>query len=385
MSTALDAPHIFISAAEPSADLHAASLIRAVQALRPQARFGGIAGPRMQQAGCRSIFDMTAHSSMLAGAIGHIHHGYKMLALTKRELEQNQFDAAVTIDSPILNLRVARRAKFFKLPVLYYIAPQLWAWAGPLRIRGVRSSVDRIACLLPFEEPYFRSYGVEAHYVGHPLFAALGAHPVDQDAVRRLRASGDPRLVIMPGSRKHVVAENFPNQLQVANALLSRFKDLKVLVSVANAQIRPLLTNLSRAVQIPVEFHEGQNAELLVAADLALVVSGTITLEAAYHHTPMIVMYNTSRWLYQIFRIIISTNYYSLPNILAGYELVPEFMPYYTSVGPIVERAVDLLGDPSARRHTSEQLADIVRPFVNTNAPETAAKILLDLIETRSA
>lgn len=383
MSTPSGQPHIFVSAAEPSADLHAASLVRAVRARCPEARFTGVAGPRMRQAGCESVFDMTAHSSMLMGAFGHVHHGYRMLALSKRVLESQRFNAAVAVDSPILNLRVSRRAKSLQVPVLYYIAPQLWAWAGSLRINAVRAGVDRIACLLPFEEPYFRSYGVEANYVGHPLFATLAAHQLDSEAVERLRQGGGSVLAILPGSRRHVVTENFPSQLKVAQALRSRFNDLKVLVSIANPQVRPLLADLSRAVSIPIEFHEGQNAELLRAADLALVVSGTITLEAAYHRTPMIVMYNSSRLMYQLVRVIISTRFYSLPNILADRELVPEFMPYYTSVEPIIARAAALLSDATARQRVSAALADLVKPFMNMDAADTTAKILLDLIESR--
>ncbi len=384
MSAVPDHPHIFISAAEPSADLHGAALIRAVTALHPQARFTGVAGPRMRQAGCKSIYDMTEHSSMLAGALGHVHHGYKMLSLARRELQEQDFHAAVVIDSPILNLRVARRAKSFGVPVLYYIAPQLWAWAGRVRIRSVRSSVDRIACILPFEEPYYRAYGIEANYVGHPLFAALAEDQIDQGVLQRLKGRGEPILAIMPGSRRHVAAENFPAQLQVAKKLRSKFADLKTLVSIANSQVRPILDRVSRTIDVPAEFHEGSNAELLSAAELALVASGTATLEAAYHHTPMIVMYNSSRVLYQFIRHVISTPYFSLPNILANREVVPEFMPYYRSIDPIAERAADLLGDDRARKQMSAELAKVVQPFLSTTASETTAKILLDLIETRN-
>jgi lipid-A-disaccharide synthase len=378
-------PRIFISAAEPSADLHGAALIRAVQDLCSDAHFTGVAGPLMQQAGCKSIYDMSQHSSMLVGAFGHVHHGYRMLSLVRRELALGQFHAAVVIDAPILNLRVAKRAKSFGLLVLYYIAPQLWAWAENLRISRVRSTVDRIACILPFEEPYYRAFGVEASYVGHPLFATLGAKETDADAVRQLGGADQPILAIMPGSRRHVVGENFPGQLRVAEQLRARFPKLRILVSVANDLVRPILEEVSHGIDVPVQFHAGGNAELLAAADLALISSGTATLEAAYHNTPMIVMYNSSRVLYQwLFRFIITTKYFSLPNILAGREVVPEFMPFYRSIDPIVERAAALLADSAARERMSADLAELVRPFLETTASETTAKILLDLIETHA-
>ncbi len=382
--TAIPIPlHIFISAAEPSADLHGASLIRAVRTVCPEVLFTGVAGPLMQQAGCKSIYDMSQHSSMLIGAFGHVHHGYRMLSLVRRELAGSHFHAAVVIDAPILNLRVAKRAKSFGIPVLYYIAPQLWAWAENLRIARVRATVDRIACILPFEEPYYRAYGVEASYVGHPLFASLAARQTDAGILKRLRDAGRPILTIMPGSRRHVVGENFPGQLQVAEQLRVRFPDLKILVSVANDLVRPLLEEISHGIDVPVQFHAGGNAELLSAADLALISSGTATLEAAYHNTPMIVMYQSSRFLYQwLFRFVITTRYFSLPNILANRELVPEFMPSYPSIDPIVERAAALLSDSAARERMSADLAELVRPFLDTTASDTTAKILLDLIET---
>lgn len=376
-------PHIFISAAEPSADLHGASLIRAVRALSPEVRFTGVAGPLMQQAGCKSIYDMSQHSSMLVGAFGHVHHAYRMLSLVRQELASGEFDAAVVIDAPILNLRVAKRAKSFGIPVLYYIAPQLWAWAENLRIARVRSAVDRMACILPFEEPYYRAFGVEASYVGHPLFASLCARETDAGILKRLRDGGRPILTIMPGSRRHVVGENFPGQLRVAKQLRARFPNLRILVSVANDLVTPILEEVSHGIDVPVQFHAGGNAELLSAADLALISSGTATLEAAYHNTPMIVMYNSSRFLYQwLFRFFITTSYFSLPNILANRELVPEFMPFYRSIDPIVERAAALLADSAAREQMSADLAELVRPFLDTTASDTTAKILLDLIET---
>lgn len=382
MSAIPKSPHIFISAAEPSADLHVASLIRAAQALRPGIRFTGVAGPQMQQAGCKSIYDMTRHSSMLAGAMAHVHHGYQMLRLSTQELKGGHFHAAVMIDSPILNLRIAGRAKSLGIPVLYYIAPQLWAWAAAIRIGKVRRSVDRLACILPFEEPYFRAYGLEANYVGHPLFAMLAARKVDHSKLQRLQQSGRPILTIMPGSRQHVVSENFPNQLAVAGQLRSKFPDLRILVSVADTAVRRILDQVSHSTAVPAEYHEGSNAELLSAADLALISSGTATLEAAYHNTPMIVMYNASRFMYlYILRFVISTKHFSLPNILANRELVPEFMPYYRSIDPIVERGVALLGNSDARAKMSQQLKELVQPFLDTAASQTTAKILFDLVE----
>ncbi len=384
MILAPSGPNIFISAAEPSADLHAASLIEAVRKLEPRARFTGVAGPRMRRAGCNSIYDMTKHSSMLTAVLGQAHHAYRMLSLARHALEQTAFDLAVVVDAPTLHLPVAKHAGAAGIPVLYYIAPQTWAWGGNLRIPRVRARVDRIACIWPFEEPYFRSHGIDADYVGHPLFARLTARQVDRNAVEALRSHGGPVLTIMPGSRRHVVEENFSNQLAVAQAVRGRFPALKILVSVANARVKHCLRGIMADLDSTgVELHQRENAELLAAADLALVASGTVTLEAAYHRTPMIVMYNSSRRLYPFVQWLISTPYFSLPNILAQRELVPEFMPYYVSIDPIVDRALGLMSDPDARRHMAAELGRTIDPFVHTQASDTTARIVLDMVESR--
>ena len=169
-----DAPLIFLSAAEPSADLHGASLIRAVHEIEPAARFVGIAGPAMQDAGCFALHDMTRRSAMLVSALGNVGEGFRVLGITRRHFQRYPFAAAVLIDSPVLNLPLAKVAKTHQVPVLYYIAPQVWAWAK-YRVRRVRRRVDRMAVILPFEEPFFRQHRIDATYVGHPLFDSLAA------------------------------------------------------------------------------------------------------------------------------------------------------------------------------------------------------------------
>ncbi|MHC4067668.1 MAG: lipid-A-disaccharide synthase [Planctomycetota bacterium] len=377
---AANGPLVFISAGEPSADGHAAALIRAVHRIRPDVRFAGVAGPAMTQAGCWPIFDMTRHSAMLLGAAKAVIPAIRLLATARRHLRRYPFAAAVLIDSPTLNLRIARRAKLCGLPVLYFIAPQLWAW-GQFRLRKVRARVDRMAVILPFEEDYFRSRGLDATYVGHPLFERLAAQAPDQGVVASIRSQGKPVLAILPGSRRHVVREVLPGQLEVARQVLTCFGSAHVGISVANPQASAAIEDILGRHDLPVTRYADRTTELLGAADLALVASGTATLEVAYRHTPMIVMYNANRWAYHLLgRWLLSTRHLCLVNILAGRELVPEFMPYYTSTDPIADRAIELLADEHARRQMSEDLAVLIDPFVETGASDNTARILLEMI-----
>ena len=374
-------PLVFISAAEPSADLHGASLIRATVAACPAARFVGVAGPKMVAAGCESIFDMTRHSAMLLGTVKTACRGMTMLRTSDEHLRRYPFAAAVLIDSPMLHLRLAALAQAAGVPVLYYVAPQMWAW-GAHRIYKLRHRVERVAVILPFEEKYFRDQGVNATFVGHPLAEQFAETSIDQTVVQEIRADGEPVVALLPGSRRHVVNEVLHGQLEVAEQIASALPAASFGVSVANAQVAPVISALSAQCRVRVKPYPGQHAELIQAADLLLVASGTTTLEVAMHGRPMIVMYNASRLFYHLIgRWMIRTPHLSLPNILAGRDIVPEFMPYYTSTEPIAQRALELLKSDAARQAMVKELSEIVAPLRDGQASKRTASLLLEMID----
>ena len=371
---------IFVSAAEPSADLHGAALIRATRATCPSARFVGVAGPRMVEAGCESIFDMTRHAGMLLGAVGAVGKAIAMLKTSERHLRRYPFDAAVLIDSPTLHLPLAAKAQAVGVPVLYYIAPQLWAW-GAHRIYQLRHRVDRVAAILPFEEEYFRRQGVNATYVGHPLADRWADTTIDQNAVAQIRSHGDPVVALLPGSRKHVVKSVLPGQLEVARHIVAAIPGASAAVSAANAQVTPTVRSAIQGRTPEIRLYTSQYAELIQAADLVLVASGTAALEVAFHRKPMIVMYNASRVFYHLVaRWLIRTKHLSLPNILAGRKIVPEFMPYFTATRPIAERAIELLRSDDARERMVHDLDEMVSPLTKSRASRRTAELLLDMI-----
>lgn len=395
MSLASRAPRIFISVAEQSADEHAATLIRAFRERRPGATFHGLAGPAMRSAGCTCLRDMTAGSAMALAALRRVPAAWRLLRRLKRELTPGAFDAAVLLDSPALNLPIARLCRRRGLPVLYYIAPQTWAW-GPRgwRNRRLRRRVDRLACLWPFEEPYFRAAGIPATCVGHPSIDRFLALRVDENRVRELRAGAEPVITLLPGSRAHVVDEVLPGQLEVAGALAGRFPRAGFLIVAANADIQRRIESHVAAAPLPRSGHaervpilsgDADRAAAIRAADLALVASGTVTLEVACHGTPMIVLYNAGRWSWLLLgRWIVRTPYLSIPNILAGREIIPEFMPYYRSTEPIVARAVDWLRDPPTLARVRRDLLETVRPLLKPGAAERAAAELAALLDEPS-
>jgi lipid-A-disaccharide synthase len=415
-----------------------------VTRLCPTVRFVGVAGPRLVQAGCWPIFDMTRHAAMLVGAVGLVGRACRMLGVCEAYLRRFPFDAAVVVDSPTLHLPLAGRIRARGIPVLYYIAPQMWAW-GKHRMTKLRARVDRVACILPFEEAFFRAEGIDATYVGHPVVERMaagggyrsntdtrsepspqGGAPVGDPWPHRLetgatqswadrsetgatqssvdrsgtgathssplrletdtrqswarRRGAQPFIALLPGSRAHVISEVLPGQLEVARAILAAYPKAGVGVSVAGADVRRVVEQHARAASVPVTLHEGDPGPLIEASDLVLVASGTTTLHVVLRRKPMIVMYNASRLAYQLVaRWMIRTKHLSLPNILAGREIVPEFMPSYRSTRPIIDEALRLLADEGRRAAMVADL-DAVASRLGGGASERTARLLLDMI-----
>lgn len=373
------APTIFLSAAEPSADLHGASLIRAIRARAPLARLIGVAGPRMVEAGCTAIFDMSRHSAMLLDALGAAGKAIAMFRACARALQTQHFDAAVVIDSPTLHLPLSLRLRSAGIPVLYYIAPQLWAWGG-WRIHRLRERADKVACILPFEEPFFRDRGVDACFVGHPLTDALATQTPDPALVNAFRQRGSPFVVLLPGSRRAVVERMLPDQCAVARRIAQAMPDAAFGVSEADPAMGRFLRECAARSGLRITVHPGPPAALIQAADLVLVTSGTTTLEVAYHQKPMIVMYRASTLFYHaLARWMIHAPHLALPNILAGRRVVPEFMPVYRSTTPIAAEALALLRDAARRERMVAELARVVAPLRDSSASANTAALLLDM------
>lgn len=372
---------LFISAAEPSADRIGANLIQNLQKIVPDARFFGVTGTEMAKAGCESLFDMSSHAAMLLGALRSVGRGWAMLRTATRWLRDHRPDAVVVIDSPALHLPLAGRAGKLGLPVLYYVAPQLWAW-GAGRIRKLRKRVDHLAAILPFEEEYFQTRGVPTTFVGHPLGDVLASEKIDESAVERYRARGSPVVALLPGSRTHVIESLAADQLRIVERLHEKFSESVFLISAAHTKAADLLRPLVTSVQAPVSMVEGPPAEMIAAADLVLAASGTTTLEVAMRGRPMIVMYQASRLAYQLVgRWMIRTRWLSLPNILAQSEIVPEFMPYYSSIDPIVLKAGELLASVEARAQMVGALDRLTEPLRRPGASRRAAELVLELAQ----
>jgi len=384
VSGAMDKATILISACEPSGDMHAASVISAVRR-RLDVRFVGMGGPCMRDAGCQLLYDVSQRSGMLLGALGSLRWAVPAYRTMGRLIRAGRVDLVMLVDSPTFNLPLARKAKAFGLPTLYYIAPQVWAW-GRFRVHKIRRRVDRLAVILPFEQQYFRSAGIPAQFVGHPFVERIRHEQVDSDLLQELNRRPRPRVLVMPGSRGHVMDELLPLQLQAAEGIARHFGQISLMISAWSDEAVKAIRRAVNKAGLEAEIRSNANATLIEAADVVLAASGTGTLQAAWRGKPMVVMYNASRVMYHLIgRWLIHTRWLSLINILAGKELVPEFMPYVKDIGAVQQAAIQLLTDEAARERMGRELRKVVESLYLPNGAEKVADMVAELLESQAA
>lgn len=368
-------PVVFFSAAEVSGDTHAANLIRALTAARPDVRCVGIGGPRMAAAGCELIEETVGDAAMLFDPLAKIPYYRRLIRRVADEVARRRPAAMVPVDSPGLNWHMAAAAKRRRVPVMYYIAPQVWAWA-PWRIRKVRRWIDHVACILPFEPDYFRRRGVAATFVGHPLFDHVTGRTEGYPAPP---SDGAWRIALLPGSRAGEIRRHAAALVAAAERIGRRFPAARFTLCAGDERVAAWL---GEQVGRPLETAVGRTAEVMAASHLALAASGTVTLEAAALGLPMVVFYRTHRLLGALAgRWLVRTRYYALVNILADRPLVDELIPWYGDPAVLADAACEALDHPDRLVETSAALTALAgtlrRPDGRT-ASEAAAELVLN-------
>ena len=370
---------VFLSAAEPSADAHCAGLITALRKMGyDNIEFVGVGGPKMAQAGCKLLQATVNKAVMIYKALSYIGHYYKLIKSVTRYLKMSYVDLVVVCDSPSYNFHIAKAAKKIGIKTLFYVAPQLWAWGG-WRIRKLRKYCDKLCCILPFEQDLFARRGMDAVFVGNPLLDELKIS-LSQGKTYKDFEPKNLRLALMPGSRAAEIQSLWRPMQQIALRLKEKYAAATFVTVAVDTERERLL----RAAQMPgfeCQYTIGAVSDTVGACDFALAASGSVTLQVAAVGCPMVIMYQSSRILWHLAgRFIVKTRYLSLVNILAGRELVPEFMPYFTSIEPIVDTIERLLEDKDRLAQTSGELIRLVRPLAEKKAGEETAKIVVEML-----
>jgi lipid-A-disaccharide synthase len=359
-------PTFFLSAGEPSGDLHGAALAVALRRRWPGARLLGLAGPRMQAAGVEAIapFDRLALMGF-AEVLRHLPFFVRLMRRAGRALAEADVDLVIPIDYPGFNLRLAKRAAARGVPVLYYIAPQVWAWHRS-RAGSLARMADRLAVILPFEEAVFREYGANVRYVGHPLLDR--SEPVQERQAFCASLGLDPErriLAVFPGSRPQEVRRHLEPFASAARQLVE-----------ARWHIQPVIarsTDVDRVEYAEAGFPLTDDGRSLLAhAHAAVVKSGTTTLEAALAGVPMVIAYRTHPATFWLARRLVDVEHVGLANLVAGRRVAPELLQDEVTASALAERLRPLVDEGPARQTALAGLAS-VRETLRLDGASTAA------------
>jgi lipid-A-disaccharide synthase len=375
-------PKIFLSAGEASGDHYGALLMAEISRLAPQAELFGLGGTRMAAAGLRRIVRAEDVAVMgITEVILHVAHVYREYRKLKASLRAERPDLAILIDFPDVNLSLAAELRRLKIPVVYFVSPQLWAWKK-WRLKGVKRNVTRMLVIFPFEEAFYRTHGVTADFVGHPL-ADLDPPTVTRDAFARENGLDASKFWVglLPGSRTRELDANLPTMFEAARLLGPGYEYLlPVAPTLQTAQVQ-LLAAQAKGVAVRV-VHDAR--AVLQHARASIVASGTATVEAALIGNPFVVVYRVSRITYAVAQRVVRVAHVGMVNLIAGRRIVPELIQHDFTASKVVAELRPLLENEEARATMQSDLRTVGAALrVNSEgAIKRAARIALELIPT---
>jgi lipid-A-disaccharide synthase len=371
-------PRILLVTGEASGDLHGAHLAAAIVAQDPTVEVVGIGGAAMRAAGVTLIPNVPQLDVMGLIGLSAVRTWIGRLRAVRRILRSEPWDLVVFIDNPGLNLHFARVAKAAGRRVLYYIAPQVWAWR-PGRMKWIRRRVDHVVVILPFEARLYERAGVRCTFVGHPLLDSVAPH-YDKTALRRryqLRESA-PVVGHLPGSRAAEVTMLLPLLLETAAQTAAREPATQFLVAQAASIDDHLLNRLLEDSPVRVQIVKDQASEVMAASDLLVVASGTATLQAAVIGTPMILVYKTTLPTYWVARLLIRVKWIGLVNLVAGRTIVPELIQDEANAERLIGEVRALLNDREAYNRMKDGLREVRHALGEPGASRRAARVVLE-------
>jgi lipid-A-disaccharide synthase len=369
---------ILLTAFEPSGDAHAAPIIQELIRLEPGLKIYAWGGPKMKEAGAVIVEPTCDDGSMGLNAISAASRVSKQIGQIKRWAKQYKVLAHVAVDSPAANFPVCAAMKKTGARIIHLVAPQLWAWGG-WRLGKLKKLSDGVLCLLPFEQEWFTSRGVPARFIGHPSIN----REIDEASFRQRINSlpqGSPRLVILPGSRTQEINANIRLMVNAFIELQGRHQGMSGLIVASTNDMAKLIRK--RIPVFPTGLHITVGGVDAAAAwcDIALAVSGTVTLDVARQQKPMIGIYKTGILAWLGSKIFIRTPFKLLPNIIAGREIVPEFVPHAGGASAIIDSVTSILKDSKQSALTREELLRVCHRFRGHDPAKEGAGLILKIM-----
>lgn len=372
---------IMVVAGEDSGDIHGADLIRAIKRLEPQVRFLGMGGHRMREAGMELIAD--ASQMAVVGVTDVILRLRLIMNVLKRlesAIQKSKPDLLILIDYPGFNLRLAKSAKKMGTKILYYISPKVWAW-GKGRIETIRIYVDKMAVIFPFEEPMYREAGVDATFVGHPLLDTVRTRYNHREAIEIFGLEKNrTTIALLPGSRLAEVSRLLPEMLEAAILLKEKLPEVQFVLPLADTIPLEFVTAIIDANPVMIRVIRSDTYDALAISDLAIVASGTATLETALLETPMIIVYQVSAITYFLAKMAVRIDHIGLVNIMAGKTVAPELLQKEAKAEKIAAEAIDILTNQERMTAMKTEYLKIKAMLGEKGAADRAARLALGMI-----
>jgi lipid-A-disaccharide synthase len=369
-----------ISCGEPSGDLYAAALAIELRRLEPDVRILGFGGERLRAAGAELVGDFSGLSvTGLTEALRILPRSWRLYRQLVRTAKVERPDVFVPIDFPDFNLILARAVHKLGVPIVYYISPQLWAWRSA-RIKSIRRLVDRMLVIFPFEVPFYEKTGVPVTFVGHPL---VEMSPAGARRDEFLRANGldpdRPVVALFPGSRGNELRALLPDLVRSAALIAERVPSVQFLIARAPHLHNELFAPLSQwsARATPPVVLEGASDDVLAAADVALVASGTATVQAALHNCPMVVVYRLAPLTYRLGKPFVRVQTYAMANLIAGRRVVPELIQEAFTPAAAATNALRVLTDPAYAANVRADLMEVRQRLGGDGASRRAAEAVI--------
>jgi lipid-A-disaccharide synthase len=371
---------ILVSSGEASGDFYASLVVEELRRIYPDAEFFGCTGPRLRAAGVRTVVDAASLAVVglfeVVGDIPRIYGEYRKLLAAAR---QERPDLALLTDAPDFHLRVARRLHRQGVPVVYLVAPQVWAWRKG-RLPGMRRTIRRLLCIFPFEEEFFRRAGIETTFIGHPLAGRV--HPSMARGDYLMKHGLDPArplIAVLPGSRRGEAARHLPVVLDAVERI-NRERAVNVVLPASTTTGAAFFEE--RIGSSPVKVIEGGSWDAMAHCDLALAASGTVTVEAALLNAPMVTFYRVTPLTYRLGKMLVDVPFYSMVNLIAERALVPELIQDDMTGERLAAESLRLLSDTAARDAQRAGLAEVAKKLSSRmGAPENAARAIQDILE----
>ena len=372
---------IMIVAGETSGDLHGSNLVKNMRKIDPTLKFIGIGGHRMQDAGVENIFNI---DDLDIVGVWEVFRGIFKLKRRFNKLceimDEEHPELVILIDYPGFNLRLAKQAKKRNIKVVYYISPQLWAW-GKGRIKTVKTCVDKMIVILPFEEDFYKRYNVPVKFVGHPLLDIVKTSGTREEILTSLDITGKPVVGLLPGSRKQEIRRILPALVQAAKMIKNSLPDAEFVLlcaeNIDEKDIEQVLHNLN----INIKIIKNRTYDGMSCCDLLIGASGTVTLEAALLNVPMIVVYKASPLTSFLFKTFLRVPHIGLVNIMAEERIIPELLQEEANPENISSCTLDILNSNEKINDIKNRLSEITEQLGSPGASKRAAESIYQMLE----